>query len=193
MKILAFIEATVFDRDGKVISHKKKPSRSFVRGFNHILCAQIRQESTPDPVIPTKNTGGALVNLRNSSACLRADGPVGIDDYGIVVGTSNQAVDIEDYALIAAVAEGVGAGQMNHQAGSATYLGVAAGVSSFTVDRSILNNSGDTINIEEVGIYVTATRTPTIATYVMVMRDLVSQAVPDGGGITVTYTIRIAA
>jgi len=193
MKILAFIEATVFDRDGKIISHKKKPSRSFVRGFNHILCAQIRQESTPDPVIPTKNTGGALINLRNSSACLRASGPVGDDDYGIVVGTSNQAIDIEDYALIAAAAEGVGAGQMNHQLCSATYLGVAAGVSSFTVDRSILNNSGDTINIEEAGIYVMATRAPTAQTFVMVMRDLVSQAVPDGGGITVTYTIRIAA
>ena len=193
MKILAYIETTVRDRHGKIISHKKKPSRSFVRGFNHILCAQIRQETTPDPAILTKATNGVLYNIRNSSGCLRANGPVGNDDYGIMVGTSNQAVDIEDYALIAAIAEGVAAGQMNHQLCSATYLGVAAGVSSFTVDRSILNNSGDTINIEEAGIYVMATKAPTALIYVMVMRDLVSQAVPDGGGITVTYTIRIAA
>ena len=193
MKILAFIEATVFDRDGKVISHKKKPSRSFVRGFNHILCAQIRQESTPNPAIQTKDTGGATRDLRTADTAFGANGPVGNDDYGIVVGTSNHAVDIEDYALIAAIAEGVGAGQMNHQLCSATYLGVAAGVSSFTVDRSILNNSGDTINVEEAGIYAQTKRVGAIATYVMVMRDLMSQAVPDGGGITVTYTIRIAA
>lgn len=192
MKILAFIEATVFDRDGKVISHKKKPSRSFVRGFNHILCAQFRQETNPSPAIQTKDTGGAVRDLRNANTPFQADGVVGDDNYGIRVGTSNQAVDIEDFALIAAIAEGVGAGEMNHQAGSVTYLGVAAGVSSFTVDRTILNNSGGTINVEEVGIYAITMRVGAVNTYVMVVRDLYTLAVPDGGGITVTYTIRIA-
>lgn len=193
MKTLAFVEATVFDRDGKIIAHKKKRSRSFVRAFNHVLCAQIRQEVTPDPVIQTLDITNVLRSLRTSSGPFSANGAAGDATNGIVVGTDNTPVDIENYALGAQCTEGIGANQMNHQACTVTYLGVAVGVSSFRVDRSILNNSGDIINIEEMGIYIYTHRVGAVLIKVMALRDLISQVVPDGGGITGTYTIRIAA
>ena len=189
MKILAFIETTVRDRHGKVISHHKKRSRSFVRGFNHMLCAQMRAESTPDPVIQTKDTGGVLRNLRNAGNCFLADSGVGVVTHGIRVGTDNTAVDIEDYQLIAAIAEGGGAGQLNHQATTCTYVGVAGSQCSFTVQRQVNNNSGGDITIEEAGIYNSFY--VGFVVYIMSCRDLVTELVPDTGNITVTYTIRV--
>ena len=190
MKILAYIETTVRDRHGKVISHHKKRSRSFVRGFNHMLCAMMRGQSTPDPVIQTKDTGGTLRNLRNANNCFIADSGIGIITFGIRVGTSNQAVDIEDYALIAAIAEGGAADQLNHQATTCTYVGVAGAQCSFTVQRQLNNNSGGDITIEEAGIY-NSFKGVSAARFIMGCRDLASELIPDTGNITVTYTIRV--
>ena len=189
MKVLAYIETTVRDRHGKVISHHKKRSRSFVRGFNHMLCAQMRGESSPSPAIQTKDTGGVVRNLRTASNCFVADSGVGVVTHGIRVGTSVQAVDIEDYQLITAIAEGAGAGQLNHQATTCTYVGISGSQCSFTVQRQLNNNSGGNITIEEAGIYNSFYVGFVI--YVMSCRDLVTELVPDAGNITVTYTIRV--
>lgn len=189
MKILAYIETTVRDRHGKVISHHKKRSRSFVRGFNHMLCAQMRGESSPDPAIQTKDVGGVVRNLRNASNSFIADSGVGVVTHGIRVGTSNQAVDIEDYQLIAAIAEGAAAGQLNHLATTGTYVGVAGAQCSFTAQRQLNNNSGGDITIEEAGIY-NSFYTGSVV-YIMSCRDLVNELIPDTGNITVTYTIRV--
>ena len=190
MKILAFIETTVRDRHGKVISHHKKRSRSFVRGFNHMLCAQMRGESNPDPAIQTKDTGGALRWLRNASNCFLADAPAANITHGIRIGTDNTAVDIEDFALIAAIAEGGAGGQMNHGACSCTYVGVAGSQCSFTVQRIMTNNSGGQINVREAAIY-NSFRDLSTTRYICSCRDLISEDVPDTAQITVTYTIRV--
>ena len=192
MSLEAYIEVKVRDRFGKVIVRRKKRSRSFVRAFNHALCAQIRQETTPNPAITTKDTAGANQNLRNAGGPFYADAPAANATYGAVIGTDNTPVDIENFQMGAKCGEGTGANQVNHQACTVAYLGVAAGVSSFKVERSFLNNSGDTINVEEIGVYTMATRVGAVTIYIMVLRDLYSLAIPDGGGMSVTYTIRIA-
>ena len=113
--------------------------------------------------------------------------------YGIRVGTDNTPVAITDYALKAAVAEGTGPGQMEHQAQTFTWIGVAGNVCSFKTERVIVNNSGSQINLLEAAIYISVFYYPTAGTYICACRDLISQDVPDGGSITMTYTIRIVA
>ena len=193
MSTVAYIEAEVKDRNGKVIARKKKLSRSFVRGWNHLLCAQLRGEAVPAPAIQTKDTSNTLRNVRGSGSPFYADAPIANSTYGCVVGTDNTPVDIENYALGAQCAEGVGLNQMNHQACTATYLGVVGTVSSFKIERTFLNNSGNAINVEEIGLYNMMWEVGAVTRYFMTLRDLFSLAVPDGGGITVTYTIRIVA
>ena len=192
MKITGFVTAVVRDRNGKVISRERHQSRSFVRAYNHLQCAQMRGIAAPSPAITTKDTGGTDRNLRNGDkgSCNAA---IGVSAYGIRVGTDNTAVDIEQYALIAACAEGTGAGEMEHQGTSFNFVGVAGNVCSFEVERSIVNNSGGAIAVEEVAIYTTGNDTADATRYFMVARDLISQSVPDGGAITMTYTIRVVA
>ena len=69
---------------------------------------------------------------------------------------------------------------------------VVGNVCSFEAERVIVNNSGGAIAVAEVGIYCRAL-SATIYKYFMIARDIVSQSVPDGGAITVTYTIRVVA
>jgi len=193
MGLEAFIGIKVFDRDGKVIIRRKKRSRSFVRGFNHVLCAQMRSETTPAPAIQTRDTSNVNQSIRTANSPFWADAPAGNTLYGIVVGTDSTPVDIEQYALVAKCTHGSGANQLVYQACTCTWLGVAAGAASFTVDRSMLNNSGAPVAVEEIGIYIESAKLGAVLIYIMGMRDLYSLAIPDGGGITVTYTIGIVA
>ncbi|MBA7639848.1 hypothetical protein ES703_47508 [subsurface metagenome] len=192
MKINGFTTVIVRDRDGKVLSRKRLPLRSFLRAYNHLLCVQTRFETTPSPAIRTNDTGGTLRSLSPGSDW-RCNAGVGTTLYGIRVGTDNTAVDIAQYALIAAIAEGAGGGQMNHLVTSFNFIGVVGGQCSFEIERVIENNSGGAIGVEEVGIYSRANTVGDTNRYFCIARDLHSEAVPDEGSITVTYTIRVVA
>lgn len=190
MKITGFITATVRDRNGKVLRRRGYPLRSFLRAYNHLLCAQTRQQANPSPAIETNDTGGTLRSLRNGDdwGCNAGTAYTAI---GIRVGTDNTAVDIEQHALQAPIAEGAGAGQMNHQTTSFNFIGVVGDVCSFEIERVIVNNSGGGIGVEEMAIYCRGNTVGDTTRFFCITRDLASEAVPDGGSITVTYTIRV--
>jgi hypothetical protein len=111
---------------------------------------------------------------------------------GIRVGTSNAAVAIGQNALQVPIVQGVGAGQMEHLAQTFNFVGVAGSQCSFETQRVFVNNSGAPIAVREAAIYMEVYY-PTTAAYIMAARDLISEDVPDGGSVTVTYTIRIVA
>ena len=87
---------------------------------------------------------------------------------------------------------GIGAGQMEHMAQTFSFVGVAGNQCSFETQRVFVNNSGAQVAVRETAIYMTVYY-PTTAAYIMAARDLISEDVPDGGAVTVTYTIRIVA
>jgi len=189
-----WIAVKVTDRNGKVISRqRRRRSRSFVQGWNWAVCAQFLGQSTPSPALgPVKNTAGGNVNLRTCGSPFRCNAGAGVTSTGIRVGTDNTPVAITDYALKAPIGQGTGPGQMEHQAQTFAWLGVAGKVCSFQTERVIVNNSGAQINVREAAIYMTVFY-PTAATEICACRDLISQDVPDGGSVTVTYTMRIVA
>ncbi|MFC2005671.1 hypothetical protein ACFLVG_01760 [Chloroflexota bacterium] len=193
-EIALFLAVKVTDRNGKVISRqRRRRSHSFVQGWNWAVCAQFLGQSTPSPTLgPVKNTAGGNVNLRTCGSPFRCNAGAGVTSIGIRVGTDNTPVAISDYALKAPISQGIGTGQMEHQAQTFAWIGVAGNVCSFQTERVIVNNSGTQINVREAAIYMTVFY-PTAATEICACRDLISQDVPDGGSITVTYTIRIVA
>ena len=190
-----WIAVKVTDSNGKVISRqRRRKSHSYVQGWNWAVCAQFLGQSTPSPTLgPVKNTAGGNVNLRTCGSPFRCNAGAGTTSTGIRVGTDNTPVAITDYAMKAPIAQGTGPGQMEHQAQTFTWIGVAGNVCSFQTERVIVNNSGAQINVREAAIYMMAYRYPTTGTEICASRDLISQDVPDGGSITVTYTIRIVA
>lgn len=188
MKVMVKLE--IFDKSGKVVKTIEKESESWCRGYGAQMLAQFRGASTASPTAP--DTGNTSRTLRTSAAPFRCSGSLGVVTHGIRVGTSSQAVDMTDYAMIVAIAEGTGSGEMEHQATSISNSSVAGSTASFTVARTIVNNSGAQITVEECGIYGYGGIDPAATVYLLLCRDLTgSQAIADGGGITITYTVSV--
>lgn len=180
---------TVTDRSGRVISRESRQSRSYVRqlvDFFYFLCDNVNRALT--------DRAGASQTLKRDQAganLFRFDGVANDDDRGIIYGTGSTAVDISDSDLDTAIAEGTGSGQLSHQEETFTAPAVAGSTCSYTTTRAAINGSGAAISVAEIGIAVQAQNTALSLCYFLIIRDVLASAqnVPDGGAITVIYTI----
>jgi len=129
--------------------------------------------------------------------------------YGIVVGTGTTPPTPNDYVLENQIVNGTGSGQLVHSAhtinpqpqiiGSSTYLTttttptsgllpVSGNTTSWQVSRQFTNQSGASITVSEVGIYM-----KTLNGVTMIVHDLLSSpvTVPNLSILQITYTISI--
>ncbi len=178
----------VTDKRGKELKRVSAPSKSYVQQWNQII--NVGSRPTGELI---KDTDGVNRNSAGHASNLSANAAIGIDDNGIRVGRGTTAVAITDYALETPCDEGVGLNQLEHQAMQFTEPAVAGSTCSFTAKRTLINNSGaDIIGVKELGCYIGFSAS---AWYAMGFRDLLGTAVdvPDGGAITVEYTIGATA
>lgn len=191
--IETYIKIEVKDKRGRTLSSERHPCDSFVRGYNHLICATMLGAADPDPNITTKDTGGTNRDLRNGGPPLRCNAGIGVTDFGIRIGIDNTPVDIEDFALGTPIVEGGGGGQMEHLAVTFNDIGVVGNVCSFEVERIIDNNSGGAILVQEAAIYGMGMDEGDATRYFCIARDVINENVLNGTSITVTYTIRVVA
>ena len=188
MKRVVSYSIVVKDKDGKVLKRLSAPSKSFLKRWNKALYMYFAYV-TP---LTIKNTAGASPETAASVPIFQMNAPAGDDDWGIVIGTGDTAVNVDDYALETIILEGGGAGQMNYQACSVSLAAVSAPNCDYVVSRVVNNDSGATISVKESGIYFKLW-TSGGAPYYCGIRDVF--AVPldilNGGSISVNYTIRI--
>jgi len=183
MTIKYLVEVT--DKDGKVLQRISGPARSFVRQWYDYMSAHA------DNVAKTvTDTGGVARGGSPHEYGFYAKAIQGVTTYGHRIGKGTTAVTISDYALETPLEEGTGLDQFEH--GAVTYgkPAVVGTTCSFWLRRSMINNSGNTIsNIREIGLY---TRFAS-SYYMLGIRDVLpgDLGVPDGGAITVTYTIGV--
>ena len=180
-------EVVVRDKHGKVLKRIAVPSRSYVRAWNQ--CLYVLNRHTSYTITDTDGTGRSI---SYSSSVLRANAGAGEIGYGIRVGKGTTPVTINDYALEAPCGEGSGPDQFLHQAMAASSPVVSGTDCSFWLRRVMVNNSGSTISgIREIGCYVMMKYSP--AYYGLGYRDVLPNpvSIPDGGSITVTYTLKV--
>uniref|UniRef100_A0A6M3Y0Z1 Uncharacterized protein n=1 Tax=viral metagenome TaxID=1070528 RepID=A0A6M3Y0Z1_9ZZZZ len=178
----------VRDKEGKLLSRERRKSRSYVQQWNELVCVQVGQKAA----LSMKDTGGTDRDITTNGYNFAVTGGVGADSLGVVVGTGSTAVTIADYALAVKCDEGTGANQLNYLACTVSDPTVLAPSCSFTILRSALNNSGSTITVAEIGVYMLG-RYGTTSYYFLAIRDVLTttQTVPDGGAITVVYTLKV--
>jgi len=180
-------KVVVQDKHGKVLEQIEAPSRSYVRAWNQCLYVLNRHTG-----FTITDTGGTGRSISYSSSVLRANAGVGEIGYGIRIGKGTTPVTISDYALEIPCGEGTGVDQFLHQAMAASSPAVAGSDCSFWVRRVMVSNSGSTISgIREIGCYVMMKYSPRY--YALGYRDVLpgSVSIPDGGSITVTYTLKV--
>ena len=182
-------EVVVRDRRGKILEQIAASSRSYVRAWNQ--CLYVLNRHTGYTIT---DTGGTGRSISYSSSVLRTNAGAGEIGYGIRVGKGTTPVMINDYALETPCGEGTGVDQFLHQAMSASSPAVVGPDCSFWHRRVLVNNSGSTIpGIREIGCYMMIKYSPRYCA--LGYRDVLpgSVSVPDGGSITVTYTLKVTA
>lgn len=175
-------------KDGKIVKVRKKQSRSFVKAW-----LQLIEMALAHPY----NTASDSVNITDTSNTARAcswatedaqthwalEAPVSNTNYGVLIGTGTTAPATADYGMETLIAEGAGAGQMNYAATSVLAAGVSGANMEMEMTRAIVNNSGGSITVKEVGLVVQNATT----WYFLIVRDAVNDAVSDGQTYTITY------
>lgn len=175
----------VTDREGKVIKRLSGRSKSYVKAWNQILNALAKSGANT-----ITDTGGTPRSSGAATAYhLTCPAGAGVTSTGVRLGTGSTAVAINDHALETPIAHGVAAGQLNHLAQEYSAPQVVGSTCSFGIKRVFINNSGGTVSgVRELGLYF---RFASTAYYAMGFRDVLGAGVdvPDGGAITVEYTL----
>lgn len=195
-------EVIVRDKNGKVLSREKRSCKSLVTNFAKWLRQWFtvtvgtafadswtandtgnQGRTFPDGVSDPQGAWGFFMGIINT------------DTYGIVIGTSNQAVDPANYNLIGKIAQGVGAGQMVHGSQTIEAIQVVGSVSSFRNTRVFTNNSGGLITVREIGFIFGLYDSGRVTRYLLGCRDVLGtpKDVPDGSTITIRYTVSMSA
>lgn len=195
MKRQLWYRAIVQDRNGKVLSQEERKSRSFLGLWNKMIWTQITNASYPALMVKDINGSDWPLGVGTSGNNFRMNAGAENPNMGIVIGTSDTPVDVSDYRMGALIAQGFGAGQMDYMAMVINASVVADPNCDFFMSRQMANNSGGLITVRESGIYVMMDRSlsPFWTAYGCVVRDIFTtpQDVPDGGGITIEYTLRV--
>jgi hypothetical protein len=185
----------VTDKDGRVVQREEGPSHSYVRQWNEILHLQAAAIYMGGGGTVKMTDGSTESNAYYSVRSFASNAGIGVDRSGLRVGKNSTPVSINDYALGSPIAQGTGIDQLEHQLTYFTGPVVAGSTLSFTMQRSFVNHSGATISgIQEIGNYIEFTGSM-FGRVALGFRDVLGSSfgIPDGGAITVTYTLRVIA
>jgi len=185
----------VTDKNGRVIQREEGPSHSYVRQWDEILHLQAAAIYIGGGGTVKMTDGSTEGNAYYSVRSFKCDADIGVDRSGLRVGKDSTPVSISDYALGAPIVEGTGIGQLEHQLTYFTDPSVMGSTLSFTMQRSFVNHSGAPISgIQEIGNYIEFTGSM-YGRVALGFRDVLGSpfSIPDGGAITITYTLKVIA
>lgn len=182
-------------------------AHSFVRNFyNHMVMQAMDSDSLGDSAYSAGNLAikrtDATIDTLGLPADIGSAGALdngyragsGVDDFGIQAGRGTGAFSFNDFVLGTLIIEGTGTNQMNYVAmddyTSANIVYNACTLKwTATYERFLNNNSGGSIDIEEVSLIDEHAGT---ALWYMMARDVLGCSmltIADAGQLKVTYTI----
>lgn len=209
----AFLEIEHIDANKNVISLNKQISKSFVMAFPALLVRQFLMNT----LIDAKDTGGATGSKKSSAlesplyCCspggrgawvapgyTSGGGIVYSDCLGIVVGSGTAVEKPQDYKLATKIDHGDAAGELTYFGTVVSNLVInAAPISTGTFDIQAIfkNESGGSIDVEEVGVYAMGEPASSVSPVEMfcIIRDVITTvAVANGEYLRVKYTVQIS-
>jgi len=143
----AYIEAKVYDKEGRLIQHHRQPMRSLTEYFLGIIAVLIigtYQNST------TYQAQGILVNLLGlpSQQSSSQNNSANISwNWAIQLGSGTQSFSPSLTTLAAPIASGTAAGQLLYGTESVSYAG-----SSIYISLQVTNATSSTVTVTEIGL-----------------------------------------
>ena len=140
----AYIEVTVYDKDGNVTQHHRQPMRSLTQyflGFMAIDLIATYQNASTNQAPPLIVNALGLPSQINSSGC-------GVyPTWSIQLGSGTQSFSPTLNSLAAPIANGSGAGELEY---GTTYISYTQ--TSIIVYITVFNPSVSTISVSEIGL-----------------------------------------
>jgi len=190
------IELEINDKDGRTIEKRTIEGHSWVVQFlkfiRGLFSGYIGQ--TTESI---KATDGLEYNFPYSNIELTT--PLGYvkagegwDVYGIVVGTGTTPVDELDYKLESQIEHGTGSGQLYY--GNTSVESISYDTFSFRIIRTFTNESGASIQVNEIGLIMDWQIQDGSHHYALLARDVLDTPanVGDGQTLTVRYIISLS-
>jgi len=143
---------TIADKNDTILKKSRlKKCNSYVANFISLLRNAFYNYSFAWwPGTLTKTTDGSV--YRPSTQNLLVSSTTGDITQGLVVGSGDTAVDIEDYSLETIIANGTSAGQLQYSAVTFGAPTETSTVAKFIVTRTFTNGSGGDVTIKEIGL-----------------------------------------
>ena len=197
------------DKNGNLKERRVEQGHSFLANFIKLLFCSAMVHHAPmcdGSVLTLTDTGGTARTGDSDNALLsnsggisnrfmRANAGIGVDTWGILVGTDDGtllAKDINNYALGAKIAHGTGSGQLSHGDHSivpVTHDGATYSYAGIT--RTFSNGSGASIGINEFGLATMCNWDSGATRYFLLSRDILGTTVTVPNGETLTVSVRV--
>lgn len=198
-----YIEYEVRDKDGKIVRKGRIKSQSWVGNIVGLLSAIISTWGTvgsgyyavqtrSDIIDTSGNARATVLATWTTTGNLGGCAPAGDTSAGILVGSSDAPVQIGQYNLQGLISHGTGANQLVYGATNVETI-TKNGTWYFRVVRTFTNNSGGTVTVREMGLFVKlgCYSSPYIYS-VMLARDVISGGINLANGQTLTLRYIIA-
>ena len=204
-----------FDVNGQLLGSWKKPSKSFLLNFIQTLYRAMSQDIGDDAnmldIFDVTDNPGSANNYVNLFYCVGGSGKsrqwlkslytyIYGEYVGIVVGTNSTAVSPSQTKLIAPIAHGTAAGELEYFGmlimDEADFnIDTGADEAYFEIERVFRNGSGGSITIEEIGINAAATihSHSGIDRVFCILRDVDTIVVADSEYLKIKYRIKVAS
>jgi len=185
MKLQAYIR--VLNQKGEI--EIEKPANTLLYNFLAILRAQMSHASATG--VKQDGSTASIGDYGDNFKLTAGSGDAG---KGIIVGTSDEPVSLDDYNLKSKISHGSGSGQLEYGAMSIGNLTPSYGSDplqySFILSRTFNNLSGADITIKEVGLLVYAYMGG--SQYILIDRTLLTVTIPNNEAKTIQYIIRVS-
>jgi len=146
----AYIEATVYDKEGHPIEYRKQPMRSLTQYFLALMSIPLigtYQSSSIDQAQNILVNVLGLPSQQTTYASGNKDSAIILWDFSIQLGSGTQAFSITLNSLAAPISNGSGAGQLIYEGVNVAYTSTS--ISAFVIT---FNQSPGAINVTEIGL-----------------------------------------
>lgn len=181
------VGARIYDPDGTLVEEIVQPGHSFVLAWATMLNHRFSSATMNTTAIDTGNTSRTL---HTNTTYYRWNAAAADSTYGIAVGSGTNAVAMTDYALQTQIAHGTGAGQLYYWDNDG-YPVDSSGANPryMNTSRAFQNQSGTTISVSEVALYVRFPDSGAVSRYFCMCRDLLSFNIGVGQLAIVQYSL----
>jgi hypothetical protein len=184
----------VRDAQGRIKYIEEAPSKSFILNFLYVwwLCFNLNTTNSVSVTSPS----GVQTTMTTTQ-------PLGWGNWvngagkpytGIQVGSGTLAPSASSPYLESLILSGSGTGQLSYSSDTVTSPSISSNPATLQVTKTFANNSGGSVTVGEIGL-APQLRNDAAGQYqaALMVHDVLSSAasVPNGGTITVTYTLQV--